>query len=530
MRRATVDLPHPDSPTSESVSPRLISNETPSTALRICRGACSITRFSHGGETSKNFAKSLTARRTPSALCMHRPLAPPGIGLRERALRRVQPAGGECLRSRQQVGTFDLAAVEHARAARVERAPGRDRVEPRHRSLDLRQALELLADGGNRAHKSCGVGMLRVVDDFLHRADLDDPPRVHDRDAIGGLRDHAHVMRDQHHRCAVVAAQALEQRDDLRLDRDVERGGRLVGDDEARVGAQGERDDDSLAHTAGKLVREMVDAPLGRGDADFAEELDRALARGRGRERQVRLGGVGDLAADGVERIQRRERGLEDCADAPSAGLAHLLAGKVVDASSFEEDLAAGDSPRWIEEPDDRGAGDRLAGPGLAYHAEHLARRDVEAHVVDRHQRAAARVELDAKVANLEEWAHLSFGFNASRSQSPTTLIASTSVTRAAPGNTVIHHSPEKRKSLPILMRVPSDGCVGGTPTPRKESVASVMIASLMCSVTSTSTGPSALGSTCVNMIAIGCRPMTRAACTYSLLRSTSVEPRTVRA
>jgi hypothetical protein len=41
---------------------------------------------------------------------------------------------------------------------------------------------------------------------------------------------------------------------------------------------------------------------------------------------------------------------------------------------------------------------------------------------------------------------------------------------------------------------------------------------------------PSTLGSTCENMIASGCRPMTRAACTYSLLRSTSVEPRTVRA
>ena len=45
-----------------------------------------------------------------------------------------------------------------------------------------------------------------------------------------------------------------------------------------------------------------------------------------------------------------------------------------------------------------------------------------------------------------------------------------------------------------------------------------------------TSTGPSTLGSTCADMIASGCRPITRAAWTYSLLRSTSVEPRTVRA
>jgi hypothetical protein len=37
---------------------------------------------------------------------------------------------------------------------------------------------------------------------------------------------------DQHHGGAVLAAQALQQRDDLRLDRDVERGGGLVGDDQ----------------------------------------------------------------------------------------------------------------------------------------------------------------------------------------------------------------------------------------------------------------------------------------------------------
>ena len=94
----------------------------------------------------------------------------------------------------------------------------------------------------------------------------------------------------------------------------------------------------------------------------------------------------------------------------------------------------------------------------------------------------------------------------------------------------MIHHSPENRKSLPTRISVPSEGCVGGTPTPRNESDDSVMIAAPICSVASTSTGPSTLGSTCVNMIAIGCRPITRAACTYSLLRSTSVEPRTVRA
>ena len=79
---------------------------------------------------------------------------------------------------------------------------------------------------------------------------------------------------------AVLAPEALEQRDDLRLHRDVERGRRLVGDDELGLGAERERDDDALAHAAGELVRVAVDAPLRRRDADLGQELDGAPARG----------------------------------------------------------------------------------------------------------------------------------------------------------------------------------------------------------------------------------------------------------
>ena len=107
------------------------------------------------------------------------------------------------------------------------------------------------------------------ADHLAHRADLGDAPGVHHRDPVGGLGDHAHVVRDEHHRGAALARQALEQLDDLRLDRHVERGGRLVGDDQARFGAQGERDHHALAHAAGELVRVIAEARLGRGNADF---------------------------------------------------------------------------------------------------------------------------------------------------------------------------------------------------------------------------------------------------------------------
>jgi hypothetical protein len=47
---------------------------------------------------------------------------------------------------------------------------------------------------------------------------------------FGGFGDHAHGMRDQHQGHARVALQRHQQIEDLRLDGDVERGGRLVGD------------------------------------------------------------------------------------------------------------------------------------------------------------------------------------------------------------------------------------------------------------------------------------------------------------
>ena len=49
--------------------------------------------------------------------------------------------------------------------------------------------------------------------------------------------------------------QILEQLDDLRLDRDVERGGRLVGDQHVGLAQQRHGDHDALAHAAAELMR-----------------------------------------------------------------------------------------------------------------------------------------------------------------------------------------------------------------------------------------------------------------------------------
>ena len=77
----------------------------------------------------------------------------------------------------------------------------------------------------------------------------------------------------------ISAVLALDHRaahevEDLGLDRHVERGGRLVGDEELRVAGEGHRDHHALPHPAAELVRVVLQAaPRGR-DADELEQLD----------------------------------------------------------------------------------------------------------------------------------------------------------------------------------------------------------------------------------------------------------------
>ena len=72
-----------------------------------------------------------------------------------------------------------------------------------------------------------------------------------------------------------LVLQVVEQVDDLGLDRDVERGDRLVEQHQPRVDRERARDADALALAAGELVREAVDV-LGV-QPDALEQLARAL-------------------------------------------------------------------------------------------------------------------------------------------------------------------------------------------------------------------------------------------------------------
>ena len=76
----------------------------------------------------------------------------------------------------------------------------------------------------------------------------------------------------------VTSRAVLQHVEDLRLHGDVQRGRRLVADQQVGVVGDRDRDHHALPLAAGELVRERAGPPLRLGDADQLEQFDRAAA------------------------------------------------------------------------------------------------------------------------------------------------------------------------------------------------------------------------------------------------------------
>ena len=129
----------------------------------------------------------------------------------------------------------------------------------------------------HRADQAPRVRMLRVVEEVGDVALLDDLAGVHHRHPVAHLGHDAEVVGDQDHRGVRLALERPHEVEDLGLDRDVERGRRLVGDQQLRLAGQRHGDHHALRHAARQLVRKRVEPALRVGDADHLEQLQRAL-------------------------------------------------------------------------------------------------------------------------------------------------------------------------------------------------------------------------------------------------------------
>ena len=136
------------------------------------------------------------------------------------------------------------------------------------------------------------------------------------RDAIAERRHDSQVMGNHDDRGPVFPGQPPDQFQDLCLYGDIQRRGGLIGDQKLRLRSQGRSDDHALPLSAGKLKGILLHAPLGLGNADLAQHLNRALPRFLPAACSVGREALRQLCSDGQHRVQIGHRVLKDHADA----------------------------------------------------------------------------------------------------------------------------------------------------------------------------------------------------------------------
>ena len=155
--------------------------------------------------------------------------------------------------------------------------------------------------------------------------ELDRLAEVHHHHPVGDVPHDVEVVRDEDVGQPELPLQVLQQVEDLRLDRDVQRRDRLVAEDQLRVDRQRARDADPLTLAARELVREPVVVLRVQTD-DLEQLLDAPLALRR-RADAVELERLADDEADALARVERRVRVLEDHHHVPPQR-AHLAAAR----------------------------------------------------------------------------------------------------------------------------------------------------------------------------------------------------------
>ena len=208
----------------------------------------------------------------------------------------------------------------------------------------------------------------RPVVDLARRRQLDDPTRVHDRDAIGHRQRLFLIVRHVDERDADLAVQALELELHLLAELEVERPERLVEEQDRGLVDERPRERDPLLLAA----RELVGPPaVQTAEAHLLERLPDGAPD---------LGGGPGLDAqperDVLEHAQvRKERVvLEDGVDVPSVG------GQAVDALAPDRDRSC----RLGLEAGDDAEGGGLPAAARAQESDELPARDVERHGFER--------------------------------------------------------------------------------------------------------------------------------------------------
>jgi len=201
---------------------------------------------------------------------------------------------------------FDAASGSGAKAARMKRAAGRRRGRAWYIALqhDATTSVARAWIGyWNRRHQRLRIGVHRL---FIQRGPgtfLDDAPEIHHRDAIGNAPHHREVVCDEQIGEAQLALQILQQVDDLRLNRNVQRRDRLVQNQQPWRQRQCARETNSLPLPAGEFPR--IASESGAREANELEQFGDTLRTTSGFIQSMNAQRLGDDVGDRQHRIER---------------------------------------------------------------------------------------------------------------------------------------------------------------------------------------------------------------------------------
>ena len=275
---------------------------------------------------------------------------------------------------------------------------------------------------------------------------------------------------------------------------------------------QRDGDGDALAHAARELVR-VGRQPLRRATGCRPWPARRA-ARARAafaRDALVGAHRLDHLRADPQHRVERHHRVLEDHRDrACRAGGAARCSGRPTRSSPSKRicrrrSRPGGSTRPMMEKPVTRLARARSRPPGRGSRRGSSAKVDAVHRLAPRRRacrRGTAGASRPRTLAAPAEHRRRSGELTGSsrRVEDVAQLVAdqvdaTMATTSAMPGKNEIQYVPESMNSKPLAISSPSEGSVTGTPTPRKDSVASSAMACATCTVATTISGGRQLGS-----------------------------------
>ena len=177
------------------------------------------------------------------------------------ALFRFQVIGfGDVLQFQQRLTDGDLTALSFGslclcRLLTTERATDLDRTQR------LQTFIAVGTDHRHCLEQCLQIGVGRMIKDPLNSAALHNLAAIGDGHVIGHIGDHAEIMGNHQDRHAEITLQIPDQRQYLRLNGDIECGGRLIGNQQRRLANQRHGDHGTLAQPAGQFKRILMQCP-----------------------------------------------------------------------------------------------------------------------------------------------------------------------------------------------------------------------------------------------------------------------------